>query len=286
MHNTKGVILAGGTGSRLFPLTKTINKHLLPVFDKPLFYYPLSNILLSNINEIVIVIDKKDYDAFLIYKKYFKKFNIHIDILIQNKPLGILDAVKIVFREYKYTEKFLFILGDNFFYGESLPKIIETALNNNKNSIFSYYVNNTKEYGVIEKNKIIEKPKKTKSNLAVTGMYIYLKSSSAFSQIPDKSFRSEYEITDFNNILIKRKLLNNIELGRGVVWLDTGSPDNLIRASQFVNMIEERQGLKISCPEEIALTKNFVNKTKFKSNIQNIPDSFYKKYLEKILKRI
>jgi glucose-1-phosphate thymidylyltransferase len=286
MSNTKGVILAGGTGTRLFPLTKSTNKHLLPVYDKPLFYYPLSNILLSKINDVAIVIDKKDYKNFLFYKEYFKNFNIKLDIIIQNKPVGILDAVKVIFDRYKQTEKFLFLLGDNFFYGESLPKIISNALSSNKNTVFSYYVKNPHEYGIFEKNKIIEKPKKTNSNMAVTGMYIYLKDVGKFSSVPKKSKRGEYEITDFNNILIKNKLLHNIELGRGVVWLDTGSPVNLIRASQFVNIIEERQGLKISCPEEIALNLNLVSKQTFKKNINILPKSFYREYLEKTLKRV
>lgn len=286
MQDTKGVILAGGTGSRLFPLTKAINKHLLNVYDKPLFYYPLSNILLAGINDISIVIDEKDYPDYLLYKKYFKSFNINIDLVIQQKPLGILDAVKLVFRTYKSVKSFIIILGDNFFYGESLPKIIKNALDSKSNTIFSYFVKNPEEYGILNNEKIIEKPQKPKSNLAVTGMYIYLRNSVTYSKKPKISIRGEYEITDLNNILLQKKLLKVIELGRGVVWLDAGSPERLINTSQFVNMVEKRQGLKIGCPEEIALNLNFIKKHNFLKRVNLLPESNYKNYLQNILKRV
>ena len=199
-----------------------------------------------------------------------------------------MDGLKIAYNKLGKFNKLLVILGDNFFYGESLPEIISKSLNYKDNIIFTYKVNNPKDYGNLvklkNKYKIIEKPNKPLSNMAVTGMYIYNNNIGKYLNRPKKSINGEFEITDLNNLLIQDMKLNHVELGRGVVWMDTGTPKNLIKASQFVQMIEERQGLKIGCPEEISYNLGEIKKNKFKDSLKKLPTSEYKDYLMKILK--
>ena len=287
-NQMKGVILAAGKGSRLFPSTQSVSKHLLPIYDKPMIYYPLSILLLAKIRDIIIIINQEHSD---LYNKILgdgSKFGCKIRYLIQEKPEGIGQSFLIA-EKYIKNQKICLVLGDNIFYGDNLISLMANAKNNSGATIFTYEVNDPENYGVLEtkKNKIlsiIEKPKLPKSNKAITGIYFFDENALYFAKKNKKSLRNEYEITYIIDQYRKINNLNHIELGRGYAWLDTGSFENILYASNFFEIVEKRQGLKIACLEEIALLNKWVSKKKMNSIIKNYPSSGYKEYIKKIIR--
>jgi len=281
----KGIILAGGLGTRLYPLTKVITKHLLPVYDKPLIYYPLSTLMLAGIRDILIISDKENLQN---YKKLFKDgspYGVKISYEVQDKPKGIAEAF-IIGKKFIGKSRCALILGDNIFYGNELKNIFSKIKNKKKTStIFLYPVEKPENFGVAELDKnekivsLQEKPKKPKSNYAVTGLYFYDKDVIEVAKKIKPSKRGELEITSINQYYLKKKKLDYVLFGRGMAWLDTGTFDSLIDAGQFVRTIEKRQGFKISCPEEIAWRNGWLNKKDIYEIAKKIKDVNYKKYL-------
>ena len=291
MNKTKGIILAAGTASRLFPITFAINKQLLAIYDKPMIYYPLSVLMLAQVNEILIITRKEDLKSFKALLGNGKNIGLNISYSIQKKPKGISDAF-IIGKKFIGDSNCVLILGDNIFYGENFtPKLQKAKLRNDGATIFSYPVNDPERYGVVELDKfgkakkIIEKPRRPKSNLAVTGLYFYDNEVVDIASTLKPSKRGELEITDLNNVYLKKKKLYVETFGRGFAWLDTGTPDSLLTANNFVATIEQRQGLKIACIEEIAFNNEWISKSQFEKLIDRISEGFYKNYLKKILKK-
>jgi glucose-1-phosphate thymidylyltransferase len=285
----KGIVLAGGTGSRLNPLTKSVSKHLLPIYNKPLIYYPISVIMLLNIKDILIVSDEYNLPF---YKKLLgngEKFGVNFQYVIQDNPKGIPDAL-IAGETFIRDSKVALILGDNFFYGQGISEIINKAKNNFKGSqIFCYKVINPSNFGValIKNKKIIsikEKPKKLISNLAISGLYFFDNKVFQNAKKLKLSKRKELEITKLLEIYNKQKKLDYVILGRGVTWLDTGSADGLLNASNFVYNIEKRQGFNIACLEEIAFSKKWISRKNLKKIINENKNSEYNDYLKSLIK--
>ena len=285
----KGIILAGGKGSRLSPLTKIFNKQLLPLYDKPMIFYPLSVLMLAGIKDILIITNPNEDEQF---KKIFgngKDLGIKISYIEQKKPNGLPEAF-IIGEEFINNSDIALILGDNFFYGQGFSDTLKkSAKHKSGATVFTYQVNNPEKYGVIEiKNKkiinIVEKPKKSKSNLAITGLYFFDNKVINFSKKLKPSKRKELEIVDLLNQYLKIKKLNVQNLGRGSSWLDTGTVENLFETSQFISNIEKRQGLKIACLEEIALNNKWISQELVKKRINFYGDCDYSKYLKKIIK--
>lgn len=284
----KGIILAGGAGSRLYPISNIYSKQLIMVYDKPMIYYPLSILMLSGFREILIISDK---ETIPLYKKLFSDgshLGLKIEYAIQDKPRGIADAF-IVGEEFIGDDSVTLILGDNIFYGK-LDFIRKAAKANNNATVFGYYVRNPKRYGVVEFDhngsviSIEEKPKEPKSNYALVGLYVYDNDVVNISKNLKPSTRGELEITDVNKEYLKRGKLKVVLFGRGVAWLDTGTPQSLMEASSFIGAIENRQGLKVACIEEVAYMMNFINIEQLKKLIKNIPNCNYKKYLVNVYK--
>ena len=266
----KGIILAGGNGSRLNPITTAISKQLLPIYDKPLIYYPLSVMMIAKIKDISIIVDPKYKENYVNLLGNGENFGIKINYFEQEKPNGLPEAFILTEKHIKNSNVCL-ILGDNIFYGQGLKDCLDRGKKNKTGAtIYSYQIKNPQNFGVInfDKNnkpiKIEEKPKQPKSNYAVTGLYFYDKHVSSYAKKLKPSKRGELEITDLNTIYLKKKKLKVEILGRGFAWLDTGSSENLLAASQFVETIEKRQGYKIACLEEIALRNKWLNRTKLK----------------------
>ncbi|MBI2791872.1 MAG: glucose-1-phosphate thymidylyltransferase RfbA [Gammaproteobacteria bacterium] len=287
----KGIILAGGSGSRLSPLTKVICKQLLPIYDKPLIYYPLSVLMLSGIRDILMITTPKDLDAFKELFKDGRHLGLNISYAIQEKPKGIPEAF-IIGEKFIDGKPVCLILGDNIFYGEGIPAYLkEISSLQNGACLFGYYVKDPERYGVAELDKqgkvrsIEEKPKQPKSNYAITGLYYYDKQVVEFAKSLQPSKRGELEITDLNAIYLQKEQLRLEILGRGVAWLDTGTHESLHDASKFVEVIESRQGLKIACIEEIAYLMKYINQEQFVSLIEDYPQSQYRAYLQSILTR-
>ena len=285
----KGIILAGGLGSRMSPLTKAVNKQLLPLFDKPLIFYPLSILMLAGIKNILIIVNKGQLNQFRKILPEKNNLGIRIEYKEQSKPTGLPEAFTI-------GEKFIgkdsvsLILGDNFFYGQSLTKILKKNISLKKGAkIFLHPVKNPNNYGVAHlnnKNKVvslIEKPKKTKSNLAVTGLYFFDNKVVEFSKRLKLSKRGELEIIDLLNIYRKRNILSADLIGRGGAWLDTGNVKDYYNASNFISAIENRQGLKIACLEEISYKNNWINKQGIKKSILFYGNCDYSKYLKSLI---
>lgn len=284
----KGIILAGGTGSRLNPLTKSTNKHLLPIYDKPLIFYPLSILMLAKIREILIIVKKDDLKNYENLLGRGERLGLKISYKIQDKPSGIPEAFNIGEQFIKNSNTAL-ILGDNFFYSQGLTKLLLESKKNFKGAkIFCYKVKSPEDFGVanIKKNKIIsliEKPKKSKSDLAISGLYFFDKEVCRYAAKLKKSKRNETEIIDvLKKYLIKNKLSYKI-LGRGAAWLDTGTPEGFFDAGNFVFNLEKRQGFKIACIEEISYLNNWIDKDKIKSSIKFYGNSQYSAYLKNIL---
>jgi glucose-1-phosphate thymidylyltransferase len=285
---TKGIILAGGYGTRLSPLTKVINKQLLPLYDKPIIFYPLSVLMLAGIRDILIITNPNEKINFKKILGNGSNFGIKIQYAEQKKPNGLPEAF-IIGKKFIKNQNVVLILGDNFFYGQDFNKNLIKSLELKEGStIFTYPVSNPKNYGVVElqNNKIKnikEKPKKTNSNLAITGIYLFDKNVVNFSKQLKPSKRKELEIVDLVKKYHRKKKLNVESIGRGNAWLDTGSIDNLYKTSQFVASIESRQGLKIACLEEIALNKKWISKSKIKKQIKFYGNCSYAEYLKKII---
>jgi glucose-1-phosphate thymidylyltransferase len=284
----KGIILAGGTGSRLSPLTKVLNKQLLPLYDKPLIFYPLSILMLSNIRDILIITNPNEDTNFKKILGNGSNFGIKIQYKEQRKPNGLPEAF-IIGEKFINKKNVALILGDNFFYGQGFTNRLKKITKKNSGStIFTYQVKNPQDYGVaIVKNKKIvdikEKPKKTKSTLAITGLYFFDKNVTNFSKKLKPSKRKELEIVDLLKEYLKRKKLKFEFMGRGSAWLDTGSIENLFETSQFISSIEKRQGLKIACLEEIALNKKWITKTTINKQIKFYGNCNYSKYLKNLI---
>lgn len=285
----KGIILLGGHGSRLYPITKSVNKHLLPIFDKPMIYYSLSVLMLAGIREILFITNPEDLST---YKKLFSdgsKLGLKIEYKVQSKPRGIAEAF-IIGEKFLDNKPSALVLGDNIFYGNNLSKILQKAnLRKKGATIFAYNVNDPSRYGILEFNKskkkiisIKEKPKKPKSNYAVTGLYFYDQKVIKYAKEIKPSAREELEITDINKKYLKNNNLNFELLERGHAWLDTGTIKSLIEASSFISNIQERQGLKISCIEEIAFKKKFITKKQLLQIANSMKNSEYGNYLKKI----
>jgi glucose-1-phosphate thymidylyltransferase len=281
----KAVIISGGYGTRLNPLTSAISKQVLPVFDKPMIYYPLAILLLLKIKNILIVTDPNNINNF---KKIFgngSRFGIKINYKIQNKPKGIAHALKIS-KDFINNDKICVILGDNIFYGQSLIENIWDGLKNFSGAcIFGYYMKDPNSYGVIKfkKKQIVDKPKKKISNYAIPGLYFFDENLIKELDKIRPSKRGEYEITDVLKIYKNKKKLNYKIFGRGLAWLDTGTPDGLLLASNFIKTIEDRQGIKVACLEEIVFNNKWINKPQLKKIIKENTKSSYYKYLKTLL---
>ena len=286
----KGIILAGGMGTRMSPLTKAVNKQLLPIYDKPLIFYPLSILMLAKIKDILIIVNKGQLEQ---YKKLIpngKNLGINISFKEQEKPRGLPDAF-ILGEKFIGRSNVAMILGDNFFYGQNLTKNLKRCRRlKNGSEVFLHPVSNPSAYGVAKVNKknkiekIIEKPKKAFSNLAITGLYFFDNKSVKFSKSLKPSKRNELEIVDLLNKYRKKNKLRANFLGRGGAWLDTGTIKNFYDTSAFVSALEDRQGLKIACLEEIALNNKWISKAALSSAIKFYGNCEYTKYLKKLLK--
>ena len=290
----KGIILAGGKGSRLYPLTKVVSKQLQPVYDKPMIYYPLSMLMLGGIKEILLITNPWDLESFRTLLGNGSQFGISIQYKVQEKPNGLPEAF-ILGEEFIGTDDVTLILGDNLFYGDIrfFRKAITGQIVKNdgfKGRIFAYNVSNPESYGVVEFDKVSkkvksieEKPKAPKSNYAIPGLYIFDSSAVKKAKAIKPSVRGETEIVELIKMYLEKNELGVEVITRGVAWLDTGSPKHLLEASEFIGAIEERQGLKVACLEEIALRMNFVSKEKMLAHLDEMPTSEYKNYILKLL---
>ena len=284
----KGIILAGGMGTRMSPLTKAVNKQLLPIYDKPLIFYPLSILMLAKIKDILIIVNKGQIDQYRMVIPDGKKLGIKITYIEQDKPRGLPDAF-ILGENFIKKQSVAMILGDNFFYGQSLSKMLNRCIKINKGAkVILHKVLDPEKFGVakIRKNKISlikEKPKKFISNLAVTGLYFFDNNVVKYSKKLKPSKRNELEITDLLNQYKKRKNLSAEFIGRGGAWLDTGSIEDFYKTSNFVSAIENQQGFKIACLEEISLNNKWITKKEIMASIKFYGNCQYSKYLKKII---
>ena len=284
----KGIILAGGTGTRLSPLTKSVNKQLLPIHDKPMIFYPLSIMMLANIRKILMIVNPGQVINFKTLLGDGSRYGINIDYKIQDKPRGLPDAFNLG-KSFINNENVALILGDNFFYGQSLTQKLEKAKKHKSGAtIFLKEVSTPENYGVAKiRNKkiekIIEKPKKFVSNNAITGLYFFDKNVSYYSSKLKKSLRGELEITDLIKEYKKRNKLKYELIGRGAIWSDAGKIEDLSNVTNYVKSVEKVQGIKIACLEEISLLKKWIDKNKVKENMKFYGNCEYSSYLKKIL---
>lgn len=281
----KGIILAGGSGTRLHPITLVVSKQLLPVYDKPMIYYPLATLMMAGIRDILIITTPHDNALFQNLLKDGSQFGISISYAIQETPRGLADAF-IVGRDFIGDDRVALVLGDNLFFGHGLPELLEEAASREAGAtVFGYPVNDPERYGVAEVDgqgnvlSLEEKPIKPKSNLAVTGLYFYDNRVVEIAANLQPSPRGEIEITDVNQAYLERGELKVSMMGRGFAWLDTGTPDSLVEAGQFVQILEKRQGLKISAPEEIAFRSGYIDAAKLREIARAQIKSSYGKYL-------
>ena len=285
----KGIVLAGGTGSRLFPMTMAASKQLLPVFDKPMVFYPISVLMLAGIKDIIIITTPHDQPAFERLLGDGSRFGVNFTFRVQPEPKGIAQAFTIA-EDIIDGEPCALVLGDNIFYGGGLGGLLlKAAAISDGATVFSYPVSDPERYGVVEFGadgravSIEEKPEQPKSNHAVTGLYFYDASVCDRAKALKPSARGELEITDLNRTYMEEGKLSVQPLGRGFAWLDTGTPDSLLDASQFVAAIEKRQGMKVCCPEEIALHRGFITRAELEKNADFYGKSEYAAYLRKLL---
>lgn len=280
----KGIILAGGTGSRLHPITLAVSKQLMPVYDKPMIYYPLSTLMLAGIREILIITTPEDKEQFQKLLGDGTQLGCSFTYMHQDQPRGLADAFRIG-KEFIGTDSVALILGDNIFYGSGMAKLLQSSTNPSGGTIFAYAVKDPERYGVVEFNEdfkalaITEKPKHPKSNYAVPGLYFYDNQVVDFAEKIKPSSRGELEITDINNMYLQQEQLHVSVFNRGTAWLDTGTVASLMQASQFVQVIEERQGLKIGAIEEVAYRMGYINKTALQALAEPLKNSGYGSYL-------
>lgn len=288
----KGIILAGGSGTRLYPATQVISKQLLPVFDKPMIYYPLSTLMLAEVREILIISTPKDTPRFEELLGDGGQWGLKIEYAVQPSPDGLAQAL-IIGEAFLNGAPSILILGDNIFYGNSLYKKLASASRRDTGAtVFVYRVNDPERYGVAEFDKdgrvisLAEKPSEPKSNYAVTGLYFYDEHAPAYAKQIKPSHRGELEITDLNKFYLEREQLSIERMNRGYTWLDTGTHESLVDAHQFVQTIEHRQGLKIACPEEIAFRQNWISEQQLQELAQPMLKNGYGKYLMQVIKEL
>lgn len=287
MQTRKGIILAGGSGTRLYPSTQSISKQIIPVYDKPMIYYPLCTLMQSGIRDVLIISTPDDIHSFKKLLSDGSQFGMDISYEIQEKPDGLAQAF-IIGENFIDGNPSCLILGDNIFYGAGLSQILQQASKSSEiSTIFSYKVNDPHRFGVVEMDandnviSIEEKPNKPKSKYAVTGLYFYDKNVSKYAKELKPSSRGELEITDLNNIYLLKNKLKTIKMSKGYAWLDTGTPESLLEASNFIYTIEKRQGSKISCPEEIALENNWIKPETVLKNITK--NNSYNDYIKTLV---
>mgnify|MGYP001361315149 FL=1 len=286
MKNLKGILLAGGRGTRLYPLTALLNKQLQPVYDKPMVYYPLSTLMLAGIRDILIISTPEDIPNFQKLLGDGSTWGISLSYAFQDEPRGIADAF-LIGKDFIQKEAVCLILGDNLFYG--YLDFLRDAINNNTGgTIFGYQVKNPQEYGVVDFDEIgnvisiEEKPEIPKSNYAIPGLYVYDSNVVEMVKQITPSARGELEITDLNKVYLSKKQLKVELIGRGIAWLDMGTPDSLLEAGEFIQLIETRQGLKIGCLEEVAFSSGYINAEKFEQIVADTPNGPYREYLKKV----
>lgn len=286
----KGIILAGGKGTRLFPLTIGVSKQLLPVYDKPMVYYPLSMLMLAGIREILVISTTDTQPIFQRLLGSGEQLGLRFEYVIQESPRGLADAFR-VGRDFIGDDSVSLILGDNIFFGHGLPNSLREAAALKKGGlIFAYSVNDPERYGVVEFNEngkalsIEEKPSAPRSNYAVPGLYFYDNQVVEIAQNLKPSPRGELEITDVNRIYMERDELKVIVLGRGTAWLDAGNPESLLQAANFIQAVEDRQGMMISCPEEIAYGLGYIDRAQLQTLADGLKHTSYGDYLENLIK--
>ncbi len=289
-NNRKGLILAGGSGTRLYPVTQSISKQLLPIYDKPMIYYSLSTLMLAGIRDILLISTPQDIPRFEALLKDGSQWGINIQYCVQNSPDGLAQAF-ILGESFIGDHHSTLVLGDNIFYGHALHQLLLNAKNREEGAtIFTYHVNDPERYGVAEfdeKNKVVsleEKPSRPKSNYAVTGLYFYDQDVVNMAKSLMLSQRGELEITDLNRLYLNKNQLHVEVMGRGYAWLDTGTHESLLEASQFISTLENRQGLKVACPEEIAYRKRWIEANQLEKLADPLLKSSYGQYLNRILK--
>jgi glucose-1-phosphate thymidylyltransferase len=288
-NNRKGLILAGGSGTRLYPVTQSISKQLLPIYDKPMIYYSLSTLMLAGIRDILLISTPQDIPRFEALLKDGSQWGISIQYCVQNSPDGLAQAF-ILGESFIGDHHSTLVLGDNIFYGHDFNQLLINASDREEGAtIFAYHVNDPERYGVAEfdgKNKVVsleEKPSKPKSNYAVTGLYFYDQNVVKMAKSLRPSQRGELEITDLNLLYLNQNQLHVEVMGRGYAWLDTGTHDSLLAASQFIATIESRQGLKVSCPEEIAYRQQWITANELEALAAPLLKNGYGQYLKRIL---
>jgi glucose-1-phosphate thymidylyltransferase len=285
----KGIILAGGSGTRLHPITRAANKHLLPVYNKPMIYYPLTTLMMAGIREVLMIVNPHDLEP---YRRLFgdgTQWGISFSWATQARAAGIAEAF-LIGRDFIGNSRVGLVLGDNIFYGDGLPLMAERGARGAGAVVYAYWVSDPQRYGVVEFDggdrplALVEKPAQPRSNWAVTGLYFYDSSVCDVARDIKPSPRGELEITDVNIEYLRRDQLNVVKLGRGFAWLDTGTPQSLMRAAQFIETVEERQGLQIGSPEEVAWRKGFIDDAGLEALIQPIAGSDYGRYLARLLR--
>jgi len=284
----KGIVLAGGSGTRLFPVTHAVSKQLLPVYDKPLIYYPIATLMLAGIYDILIITTPSDLPAFQRLLRDGSQWSVKISYAVQEKPNGIAQAL-ILGEEFIGKEGVCLILGDNLFYGHGLPEQLRKAVTNNRGAtVFGYYVSDPERYGVLVFDAqgravdIEEKPRAPRSHYAVTGLYVYDNDCVQIARSLKPSARGELEITDVNRVYLQQSRLQVEVLGRGVAWLDTGTHDSLLQAANFIAAVETRQGLKVCCPEEIAYRQGLISREQLRELTRQLGSTSYAEYLRRI----
>ena len=290
IQKRKGIILAGGSGTRLYPVTQSISKQLLPVYDKPMIYYPLSTLMLAGIQDILIISTPDDTPRFESLLGDGSQWGLNISYKVQPSPDGLAQAF-VLGDTFIGNDLSALILGDNIFYGHDFNELLSNAMQRETGAtVFAYHVHDPERYGVAEfdkTNKVLsleEKPKTPKSNYAVTGLYFYDKDVVAMAKSLKPSARGELEITDLNRLYLEKEKLNVEIMGRGYAWLDTGTHDSLLEASQFIATLENRQGLKVSCPEEISYRRGWINATQLENLAAPLSKNGYGQYLQRVLK--
>lgn len=289
-NKTKGIILAGGSGTRLHPLTHSLSKQLIPVYDKPMIYYPLSVLMLAGIQDVLIITTPHDQQSFINLLGSGNQWGMNFSYEAQPNPDGLAQAF-IIGEKFIGNDNISLVLGDNIFYGHGIDQLLNNAMQQKKGAtIFGYYVKDPERYGVVDFNdnglaiNLEEKPENPKSNYAITGLYFYDSDVVEIAKNIKPSFRGELEITDVNKIYLERGDLNVEIMGRGYAWLDTGTHASLLQAANFIQVIEERQGLKIACPEEIAFNQGYIDAAQLEKLAMHLLKSGYGQYLMDLIK--